>query len=72
MPRITAIRKAPSPMTGGRNWLPLEARHSMAPACSPVKPRRFMVGIVMLPDKTMLATACPVTMPISELATTAE
>ena len=39
---ISAIRKPPAPMTGGRNMPPIEAEGSIAPATCGLKPARFI------------------------------
>ncbi len=56
MPRVTAIRKAPRPITGGMIWAPLAAMTSIDPACSRVKPPRIIVGIVIEPLSAMQLT----------------
>ena len=62
------MMKADAPMTGGRNCPPQEATASTAAAKYPLKPRRFISGIVKTPVEATLAADDPWIMPIMPLA----
>ena len=55
-------------MIGGTIWPPVEAVASTPPANAGLKPRFLIIGIVITPVPTTLATADPETVPNRELA----
>ena len=63
--------KATAPIMGGISWPPLEAAASTAPANLAENPRFLIMGIVMTPVPTTLATALPEIVPNRPLARTA-
>ncbi len=62
---VSAMMKATAPITGGMICPPMDEVASTPPANAPVKPERFIRGIVNWPDATTLATPEPETVPIS-------
>ena len=71
MPSISAMMKAPAPITGGMNWPPVEATDSTAPANTGRYPIFFIRGMVKDPVLTTLATAEPLMVPNKALLMTA-
>ncbi len=65
------MRNAAAPITGGMSWPPFEATASIAAARCAGYPARFIIGIVMAPSTTTLATALPDTVPNRVEETTA-
>ena len=70
-PVYSAIRNAAAPMMGGMICPPVDAAASTAAANSGRYPIFFIIGIVIEPDPTVLATDDPEAMPSSADATTA-
>src|SRR5690606_17610182 len=60
-----AITKAPAPMIGGISAPPVDAAASTPAENWAEKPSRFIIGMVITPVDTVLATAEPETEPIS-------
>ena len=65
------MMNAPAPMIGGISWPPVEAAASTPPANLGLNPIRFIMGMVMEPVPTVLATALPETDPMMPEAKTA-
>jgi hypothetical protein len=65
------MTKAAEPMTGGISWPPVDAVASTAPACSGLRPVRFISGMVTMPVPTTFDTALPEMVPNSAEAPTA-
>lgn len=64
------MTKATAPITGGMIAPPVDAQASTAAAYSGEYPVLFIVGIVIQPSTATLATALPLIIPNSPLATT--
>ena len=71
IPMDSAIRKAAAPIMGGISCPPVEAEASTAPANSGRYPNRFIIGMVKLPEPTVLATELPDMVPSKALVNTA-
>jgi hypothetical protein len=65
------MMKAPAPMMGGMSCPPVEAAASTPPANFGENPTFFIMGIVMDPVPTVLATALPEIDPMRPLPNTA-
>lgn len=71
MPTYSTIRNAAAPITGGKICPFTEDATSTAPAFSPLKPTRFIIGIVNVPVVTTLAIEEPDISPVIADETTA-
>src|SRR5690606_1666156 len=71
IPVNSAIKNAAAPMMGGIIWPPVDAAASTAAANSGLYPRRFIIGMVKLPEPTVLATELPEMVPSRALVMTA-
>ena len=60
---MSAMMKAPTPMTGGMIWPTQDAVDSTPPAKRPEKPARFIIGMVSTPVEETLAGAEPLIEP---------
>ena len=65
------MRNDAAPITGGMIWPPFDATASMAAATWAGYPARFIIGMVIAPSSTTLATALPDTVPNRQDDTTA-
>ena len=63
IPVVSAIKNAAAPIIGGIICPPVEDAASTAPANSGRYPVFFIIGIVILPVVTVLATELPETIP---------
>lgn len=59
------MTNAPAPMTGGMSCPPVDAAATTPAANRGVNPERTIIGMVMTPVETVVATADPDTDPMS-------